>query len=94
VRANETMQPGALVVAAKDIGLQLSRPFYEDAFLLLLEPAELRTELARRDAPYFITRRMHDYSEAVYPAQFDVVREFYVPIIADRDSDFRLWRLK
>jgi len=94
VRAKEAMQPGALVIAAKDIGLQLDRPFYEDAAVLPLEPSELRTELARIGAPYFITRQMHDYSEAVYPEQFDVLREFYVPIIADRDSDFRLWRLK
>lgn len=93
-KAGEIIPAGETVIAAKDIGLQLERPFYEDAGLLPLPPAELRAELERINAPYLVTRNLHDYSETAYPDQFDVLRELYVPVLADRDSDFRLWGLK
>lgn len=93
-RVGGIIPPGAAVIAPKDVGLQLGRPFYEDASLLPLPTSELRTKLETIQAPYLVTRSLFDYSEIVFPAQFDVLREYYVPVLADPDSDFTLWKLK
>ena len=98
-RADELIPPGAAVIAAKDIGLQLDRPFYEDASLLyragLPTPIdEYREELLSLDVPYVVTRTYWDYSEAVFPDHFDVLRELYEPVLEGPDFDFTLWKLK
>lgn len=93
-RAADIIPPGASVIAPKDVGLQLGRPFYEDAGLLPLTPSKLRTKLEMIQAPYLVTRALYDYSEAVFPEQFDILREFYVPVLQDPDIDFTLWKLK
>lgn len=93
-RADRIIPPGAELIAAKDIGLQLDRPFYEDAILLTDSVDEFRDEVERIRAPYFVTRELHDYSESVFPDHFDVVREYYTPILEDDDVDFVLWELK
>lgn len=92
--AGKIVPPGASIIAPKDVGLQIHRPFYEDARLLPLPPSELRTELDKIRAPYLVTRALWDYSEVVFPAQFDVLREYYTPILAEPGSDFTLWKLK
>ncbi|MCU1580505.1 MAG: hypothetical protein JWP19_2709 [Rhodoglobus sp.] len=93
-RADDVIPAGAAVIAPKDVGLQLGRPFYEDASFLGLTPSKLRSELARTEAPYLVTRSLWDYSESVFPAQFDVLREFYEPVLVDSALDFTLWKLK
>jgi 4-amino-4-deoxy-L-arabinose transferase-like glycosyltransferase len=86
---------GASIISPKDVGLQLGRPYYEDATLLPLSPSRLRAQLTKLDAPYLVTRSLWDYSESVYPAQFEVLRDFYVPVISpSTTSDFTLWKLK
>lgn len=92
--AGKIVPPGASIIAPKDVGLQLHRPFYEDARLLPLAPTQLRTELDKIRAPYLVTRALWDYSEVVFPTQFDVLREYYTPVLADPGTDFTLWKLK
>ena len=92
--AARIIPPGASVIAAKDVGLQLPRPFYEDASLLPLSSARLRTRLETLKAPYLVTRNSYDYSEAAFPKAFVVLKQFYAPILAEPDSDFVLWKLK
>lgn len=94
VQANKIIPSGATIITAKDVGLQLHRPFYEDAGLLPLMPSRLRMELRTIKAPYLVTRKLYDYSESVYPTGFEVFREFYTPILTGPSSDFVLWKLK
>lgn len=94
-RAGKIIPRGASIISPKDVGLQLGRPYYEDASLLPLSPARLRAQLTKLDAPYLVTRSLWDYSESVYPAQFEVLGEYYVPVISpSATSDFTLWKLK
>jgi len=92
VHADGIVPKGQAIIAPKDVGLQLNRPFYEDAFLLPLSPAKLRTELTKIDVPWLATRDRYDYSEGVFPKQFAVLREFYTPVLSDSHSDFVLWK--
>jgi 4-amino-4-deoxy-L-arabinose transferase-like glycosyltransferase len=93
-RAAEIVPPGTAMIAPKDVGLQLGRPFYEDARLLPLSPSALRSQLDEIRAPYLVTRDLWDYSEVVFPAQFDVLREYYAPVSGLPETDFKLWKLK
>jgi hypothetical protein len=94
-RAGKIIPRGASIISPKDVGLQLGRPYYEDASLLPLSPSRLRAQLTELAAPYLVTRSLWDYSESVYPAQFEVLRDFYVPIVSpSATSDFTLWKLK
>jgi 4-amino-4-deoxy-L-arabinose transferase-like glycosyltransferase len=94
-RAGKIIPRGASIISPKDVGLQLGRPYYEDASLLPLSPSRLRAQLTKLDAPYLVTRSLWDYSESVYPAQFEVLRDFYVPVLSpSATSDFTLWKHK
>ena len=94
-RATKMIPRGVSIISPKDVGLQLGRRYYEDASLLPLSPSRLRAQLIALDAPYLVTRSLWDYSEPVYPAQFEVLREFYAPVISpNATSDFTLWKLK
>lgn len=92
--ADDAIPDDAVVIAPKDVGLQLGRTFYEDAALLGLPASKLPSQLEDIQAGYLVTRTLWDYSESVFPAQFAVLREFYEPVIADPNLDFTLWKLK
>ena len=94
-RATKIIPRGVSIISPKDVGLQLHRPFFEDAGLLSLSPSKLRTQVQTIAAPYLVTRSLWDYSEPVYPTQFEVLREFYVPVVSpSATSNFTLWKLK
>ena len=80
------------LICAKDIGIQSGHKFYEDSFLLSLEPNELTNSLELSTAEYFISRNKWDYSPAVYPAQFDIFSNFYTPIDNQPSTDFVIWK--
>ena len=94
-RAIKIIPRGDSIISPKDVGLQLGRGYYEDASLLPLSPSRLRAQLIALNAPYLVTRSLWDYSEPVYPTQFEILREFYAPVISpSATSDFTLWKLK
>lgn len=80
------------IIAPKDIGLQIHRPFHEDALLLLQPPERFREELQDIKAPFFVTRSAHDYSESVFPLHFEIIRDFYMPVLSERGGSFTLWK--
>ncbi|HWH25508.1 MAG TPA: hypothetical protein VNT53_02535 [Pseudolysinimonas sp.] len=93
-QSRQIVPPRTEIIAPKDVGLQLNRPYFEDALLLSLAPDKLRAKLDKYQAPFLVTRSLYDYSETVFPAQFDVLREYYRPVLASSDVDFTLWELK
>ncbi|HBS08747.1 MAG TPA: hypothetical protein DEA69_08090 [Microbacterium sp.] len=95
VREAEQLVPGGTqIIGPKDIGFQIDRRFYEDALLFASPVDEFRSFVEDERIPFVVTRKKHDYSEAVYPEYFDVVREYYEPVIDSPDMDFVLWKLK
>jgi hypothetical protein len=82
----------ATLISAKDVGLQSGRQFYEDAFVLPLAPTALRAYLARNPAAYLVSRAKWDYSPLVFPAQFEVLKEFFAPISDQPSPDFVIWQ--
>ena len=88
------MPEDSSVIAAKDVGFQLPRAFYEDALLFAQPVDEFRDFIESEEVAFFVTRRIHDYSEPVYPEHYEVIKEFYTPILDDPDQDFVLWELK
>jgi hypothetical protein len=87
----ERTDPGDAIIAAKDIGLEASRPFYEDA-QLFGDPAGLASLIDSGSVELIVTRCTWDYSEAVWPDAFAVIREHAIPVVADQGSDYVLWR--
>jgi hypothetical protein len=87
----ELTDPDDVVIAAKDIGLEAGRPFYEDA-LLVDDPAGMADLIDSGDVALVVTRCTWNYSEAVFPDAFAVIREHAVPVVADHASDYVLWR--
>lgn len=87
---NETPSD-AYILAAKDIGLQSERRFFEDAFFLMKSPDELRKALRVLPVRYLVTRQKWDYSRAVFPEQFEVFPEFFEPLIDQPSPDFTIW---
>lgn len=85
--------PGEAVLGPKDIGQEADRPFYEDAFYFPGDEHldELANILESGTIALVVTRCDYDYSEAIYPAAFNVIREHASPIVADIGSDFVLW---
>lgn len=92
--ADAIIPKNATVISPKDVGLQLERPYYEDAQLLLSPVDELKDKLEKIGAPYLVTRKLWDYSEPVFPDHFAVFRELYAPVLDDPDMDFVLWKLR
>jgi hypothetical protein len=86
-------RPGEAVLGPKDIGQEADRPFYEDAYYFAGDEhlGELATILDSRTIALVVTRCDYDYSEAIYPAAFEVIREHAGPIVSDPGSDFVLW---
>ena len=87
---SETEQD-SYIIAAKDVGLQSGRRFYEDAAFLTRTPDEFRILLRDTPATYLVTRKKWDYSNFVYPAQFEVIPEYFVPIPHQPAEDFIVW---
>jgi hypothetical protein len=83
--------PDDAIIAAKDIGLEAGRPFYEDAGLFG-DPAGLASLIDSGDVDLIVTRCTWDYSDVVWPEAFATIREHAIPVIADRGSDYVLWR--
>ncbi|MCU1422412.1 MAG: hypothetical protein JWN36_2063 [Microbacteriaceae bacterium] len=92
--ADKIIPRHAKIIAPKDVGLQLGRPYYEDAGLLPLSPSKLAAKIKELHAPYLVTRSLWDYSEAAFPQSFDVLRKYYTPILHKTGEDFTLWKLK
>lgn len=92
-QADEIIPADSFVIAAKDIGLQLPRPFLEDAILFAKPVDEFRELLEEERVPFIVTRRLHDYSEPIYPEHFEVIKELYTAKLDEPDQDFVLWEL-
>ncbi|GAC1610524.1 MAG: hypothetical protein NVS3B26_17730 [Mycobacteriales bacterium] len=79
------------ILAAKDVGFESGRPFYEDA-LLFPDPAQLQSVLQEGKVKLAVTRKDYDYSEPVYPAAFALLRKYMTPVFDRPDSGFVIWR--
>jgi hypothetical protein len=86
--------PGELVIAAKDIGLQVERPFVEDAAFFFTNLDTNKSILMEYCAQYLVTREKWDYSEPVYPRHFDEIRAHYSVSDGGVIGDFRIWEMK
>jgi len=87
----EETNKNSFIISAKDIGIQSDRRFYEDAFLLNNSPEDLRLILEKNPSTYLITRNKWDYSESVFPDQFEIFPEFFTPITKQPADDFVIW---
>ncbi|OJU43470.1 MAG: hypothetical protein BGN98_05675 [Microbacterium sp. 69-7] len=92
--AEKIVPEGTPIIGPKDVGFQISRPFYEDAILFSWTVDKFRSFVEDKRVPFIVTRKKHDYSEAIYPAYFAVIREFYKPVLDSPDIDFVLWEIK
>lgn len=88
---NINSPPDSILIAAKDIGLQSKRRFYEDAFLLNFDEQDLREVIETSNARFLITRNKWDYSEAAYPSSFAVLKDYFLPVKNQPSVDFVIW---
>lgn len=81
-----------IIFAAKDVGLQSHRRFDEDAGpLYSMTPEEFDSYLAERGLALVVTRQKYDYSEAVFPDYFNVLRRHFTPAQQQPSPDFTIW---
>ncbi len=84
--------PNGQIMAAKDIGLQSHRRYYEDAGLFLsMTPAKFKKFLATTPLNLIVTRNGFDYSESIFPEQFAIIAEYYTPTPIQPAEDFTVW---
>jgi hypothetical protein len=82
----------APIVAAKDVGLQSERPFYEDSQLFYgLTPDQFAQFLRETPIAAVVTRNKYDYSEAVFPDHFAVIAQYFTPVNDQPAPDLRIW---
>jgi len=88
------MPRDAYLFAAKDIGLQSGRRFFEDAAFFYQSPEALEAFL--RDGPirFLVTREKWDYSEPVFPQHFAVIGKYFAPVPNQPSPDFTVWKRK
>jgi hypothetical protein len=90
VRANLAFD--APIIAAKDIGLQSERPFYEDSLLFYgLTPGQFSGFLRETPIAAVVTRNKYDYSAAVFPEHFAVIAQYFTPVNDQPAPDLRIW---
>jgi hypothetical protein len=81
------------IMAAKDIGLQSNRHFYEDAYLFAeFTPEKLMNYLAKEDVKYIVVRNLYDYSKQVYGGYFSVLSTKFTVVPQGLIGDFEIWR--
>lgn len=87
----EKVPADAIILSAKDIGIQSGHRYYEDAFFLPMAPADLKVALAENPSTYLVTRKKWDYSRAAYPKQFKLLPQFFTPLPDQPAQDFTVW---
>jgi hypothetical protein len=80
------------ILAAKDIGLQSDRRFYEDSQAFYgMSPSEFEQFLEATPLDMVVTRDKYDYSAAVFPEQFKIIAEHFVLAPVQPADDFKIW---
>jgi hypothetical protein len=80
------------ILAAKDIGLQSGRRFYEDAQLYYgLSPEAFASFLQTTPVRAVVTRKRFDYAEAAFPAYIEVIQRYFTPVENQPSLDMTVW---
>jgi hypothetical protein len=92
-KVKEISMPGEIVMAPKDVGLQVELPFYEDALLLnQFSPQAITEYMIDNNISLVIVRKLYDYSALVYPDHFSAINKNYKIIKGGSIGDFEIWR--
>jgi 4-amino-4-deoxy-L-arabinose transferase-like glycosyltransferase len=88
---NNAVPQNGVILAAKDVGQQSGRRFYEDAAVFYGPPYELKRLLESGIIDAIVTRDLWDYSEQGFPGQFRLIRKYYCPAPQGKIGDFQVW---
>jgi hypothetical protein len=85
---------GDILLAAKDVGLESQRQFFEDAILYYsLDTIQLKEFLKNSNVKFIVVRKKYDYSRLVFGEKIDSITQPYFQINEDF-GDFEIWKLK
>jgi len=83
------------ILAPKDVGIQSEHRYFEDAIILpSTSKSEFRKFVRTEPLGLIVARNNLDYSEDVFPAEFEATAEYYEPIPNQLSPDFVLWTRK
>jgi 4-amino-4-deoxy-L-arabinose transferase-like glycosyltransferase len=81
----------ASLLSAKDIGYESGARYYEDA-VYLGQPTVLAELIAKEPGMVIVTRSHFDYSEAIFPKGFAVIRRLAKPVWVSPTGSFTIWK--